>query len=492
MLLLAPLLLASLLPALAPSDPSQADLEKLIQETQKRWQVPGLAVVIVRDDRAILLQGFGVRQLGKPEPVTPDTLFPLASCSKSFTSLGLAFLAHDGKLHWDDRVRQHLPYFRLKDPLADAQATLRDLACHRVGLGRHDALWYRSPLSLQERVRRVAHLELQHPFRSTFEYQTILYGATGLALEQAAGVSWSEFLKDRILTPLEMANTWPTFPGNKVENLAQPHRKKPLGVEKISRYPLEQPDPAGSIHSCVRDLEKYLRFQLGDGQWKGRQLLEEKHLREPHTPQAIIRREEFTKIMNPETNFLHYGLGWIVQDYRGKPMLLHGGAIDGFRSQLTLVPHLRLGIGILNNLDKTYMNLALTQMIVDRFLGVAGRDWNEYYQEIQTFEEKSEEERPALLRGLRHPGTKPSVPLEKLTGIYFEPAYGELEIVLEKGNLVWMWQGHRGPLMHFHYDTFLGNGELLVDAPFTFQLGALGEVNSLRALDRDFSRRKVK
>src|SRR5262249_27706074 len=156
------------------------------------------------------------------------------------------------------------------------------------------------------------------------------------------------FVEKRILGPLEMKASRCTFPAdNPKAELASPHHKEGGKVATLPRYPLTEPDPAGSIHSTARDLARYLRFQLGDGTWQGQGLISAESLAEPHTPQVVLRRVGGARLINPETLFLHYGMGWIVQDYRGKLLVMHGGSIDGFRAHLTLVPEARLGIALL-------------------------------------------------------------------------------------------------------------------------------------------------
>src|SRR5262245_11675358 len=175
--------------ALAPAAPAQgvneAAVDALVKETLKAWEVPGAAVAIVRDDQVVYLKGFGTKELGSEQPVTPDTLFAIASTSKAFTATAVAMLVDEGKMSWDDPVRKYLDSFHLSDPLADANLTVRDLVCHRTGLARHDVLWYGSPYSREEILRRVGLIKLDRPFRSTYQYQNIMFLAAG----QAAGAA---------------------------------------------------------------------------------------------------------------------------------------------------------------------------------------------------------------------------------------------------------------------------------------------------------------
>jgi CubicO group peptidase (beta-lactamase class C family) len=185
-----------------------ATVDEIVEDARKAWAVPGAAVAIVKDDKVIHLKGYGVKEQGKSDPVTPDTIFNIGSTGKSFTALAVAILADEGKLNWDDPVRKHLSYFRLADPEADRLVTLRDLATHRVGLARHDDLWQRSPpLSREEIIRRAGRLPLEKRFRSTFLYNNLMYLTLGCAAGAADGSSWERVVQTRIFDPLGMKTT---------------------------------------------------------------------------------------------------------------------------------------------------------------------------------------------------------------------------------------------------------------------------------------------
>ena len=210
----------------APPDALDATaVDRIVQEALKAWDVPGVAVAIVRDDNVVYLKGHGVRELGHKDPVTPDTLFPIASCTKSFTTTAMAMLVDEGKMGWDDPVRKHLDYFHLYDPLADANVTLRDLVTHRTGVRGHELLWYRSPWTPEEVVRKMALVKPDRPFRSSFQYQSTMFTAAGLAVGKAAKTSWADFVQRRMLDPLDMkATTLTTAAAEKVPDHASPHR----------------------------------------------------------------------------------------------------------------------------------------------------------------------------------------------------------------------------------------------------------------------------
>jgi CubicO group peptidase (beta-lactamase class C family) len=465
----------------APSTFDPAAVDSLVHDALRAWQVPGVAVAIIRDDEVVYLKGHGVKELGKKDPVTPDTLFPIASCTKGFTTTAMAMLVDEGKMSWDDPVRKHVDYFHLADPLADANVTLRDLVTHRTGVRGHELLWYRSPWTQEEIIRKIGLVKLDRPFRSSFQYQTTMFTTAGHAVASAAKMPWAEFVQKRILDPLEMtATTLTTSDVEKTPDHATPHRRNPLGnPEPIAWYRIDVPEPAGSVNSTARDLARWVRFQLGDGTWNGKRLVSAASFAEPHLPQNIIRMEGQPKAQNPETLQMSYGMGWVIQDYRGHLLIGHAGAIDGFRAHLALLPRDRLGIVLLNNLHETRMNQALSNSLIDLLLGLGKRDWNTFHLALLKQDMEAAQARFREREAKRHHGTKPSRELTAYVGTYEEPAYGTAEITLEEGTLVWKWSTFRCPLRHFHYDTFTIDNDLLHGAQAQFTLGPDGEIAAL-------------
>jgi CubicO group peptidase (beta-lactamase class C family) len=481
--ILAALILAFVAPAGAaePSRPDPAVVDTVIHDALKAWDVPGVAVAVVRNDEVIYLKGHGLRQIGRDQPVTPDTVFPLASCTKGFTTTVMAMLVDEGKMSWDDPVRKHLDWFHLSDPLADRDVTLRDLVTHRTGLAPHNMLWYRSPLSQEEVVRRAGLLPLDRPFRSAFQYQSTMFTAAGLAAGAAAKSSWEDVVRKRLLEPLEMTGTsLTTTEAEKAADRAMPHRPGPDGkLEVIDWYPQETPNPAGSLNATARDLAQWLRFQLTEGRYHGRRLVGADALRETQTPQFALPLDGINRDLNPETNLMSYGMAWLIQDYRGKLLVSHAGAIDGFRAQMMLLPKEGLGIALLFNLDQSRMNLALGNNLVDLFLGLPKKDWNTYFLDVVKKERAEAQVRIEKRLAQRKPNTKPSLPVSAYAGTYEHPAYGKCRITVENGALVFRWRCFECPLEHFHYDTFLVKEGAFRDAAVTFTLGA-GAITAMK------------
>jgi len=465
-------------------------VDEAIKEALSSWRVPGAALAVVKDNQLVYLKGHGVRELGTNKPITADTVFPIASCTKAFTSLAMGMLVDEGKLNWDDLVREHIPTFRLADPLADAQVTLRDLLTHRTGIGRHELLWYRAPWGLEERIRRIGFIKPEKAFRAGFEYQSVLYGTAGYAAGKAAGTTWQDLLLRRIVQPLNMkATSFTTVDALRHDDLAMPHRRSKDGtIAPIPWYPISEPDPAGSINSTARDLASFLKLQLS-GTWNGKELISPASRKEPHTPQMPIRVDGYVRLMNPDTLQISYGMGWVIQDYRGELLLMHGGVIDGFRAHLTLLPRKGIGIVLLNNLHGVQMNLALSNTLVDMFLGVGYRDWNGYYQKVVAAETKVEEQRARLLRARQQPGGRTSRDLDAYAGAYHDAAYGTALVTVADGKLVLRWSTFTIPLEHFNHDTFLANNDVVVDALAQFVLNTDGDVECLKVFGRDFVRK---
>jgi CubicO group peptidase (beta-lactamase class C family) len=498
-LLLSLLLFVPAAPAAEPIDAKAVDA--VVRDALESWKVPGAALAIVRGDEVVYLKGYGVCQVGKDKPVSPDTLFAIASCTKAFTAAAIGVLADEGKMAWDDPVRKHLPWFRLSDPLADRDVTLRDLLCHRTGLSRHDLLSFGTELSREEIVRRMGLVRPAHPFRSTFQYNNNMYTAAGLAVGAAAKSPWAEFVTTHLFGPLGMKGaTCSSHAAGQVADRASPHRRKKDGtVEALPWHDgLDNAGPAGAIHASARDMAKWVRFQLGDGIFEGRRILKAATLTETHTPQMVIRLQGMTKIAYPETTQIAYGLGWFIHDHRGRLMYSHTGGLEGFRARIVLVPKDKLGLVFLMNsgVGSSYssMHYVVTNALLDLLLGTEKKDWNAYYQagakKLEDQGEAASRERDRK----RHPDTKPSRELSAYAGTYADPAYGEAKVSLRDGALFLEWGRSKIKLEHFHFDTFVAREgtpdgrDALDDQTATFVLRPDGEVGTLRLIGQEFKR----
>jgi len=456
---------------LLAAEPDTRAVDRLAAAALTAWNVPGAAVVVVRGEETLVLKGFGYRTLGKREPVTPETIFPLASCSKAFTTTLLAMLADDGLMGWDDPVRQHLPGFKLPDPNADMLLTIRDLLCHRSGIGGHDLLWYRAPWGTDEIVRRAQLLPLSYSFRAGYQYSSLPFVVAGKAIEKRMGEKWEKLVRSRVTEPLGMNDiSFTTAAIPKDADRAQGYQLGKGGKpEAIEVYSIDEPNPSGSVNATARDIASWLKFHLTRGVGPdGKRLVSVKNLTETHTPQNLIPMRGSARTMNPDTVQLTYGMAWLIYDYRGKRVVSHGGMIDGFRVQITFLPEEGLGIAVLCNLDRTSMTQALTNSLVDLYSGVEAKDWNAYYRKVVD-EEAAERKRDLAARQrMRDRETPPSLTQGEYAGKYVNAAFGAAHVTATEGRLTVKYGNFTCPLEHFEKDTFRVTGGFFVEHLVTF------------------------
>lgn len=469
----------------------RARIDAAVHKAMVDWGVPGAAVAIVRDDQVLLAEGYGVKELGKSAPVTANTLFAVGSTTKAFTTAAMAMLVDEGKMHWDDPVRKYVEFFHLSDPLADENVTLRDLICHRTGLSRNDMLWYNSPWTSEEIIRKIAFLKATKPFRSAWQYNNLMFLTAGFAVAQASGTTWEDFVRKRIFEPLGMISTdaGAAIAENAPDH-ASPHLRTDGKIGVIPWYHLDNIQPAGAIDSNVTDLAKWVQFQLGDGTWHGKRLISARNMTEMHTPQMAMRPEDWGRNYNPETHQMSYAMAWELQDYRGLHMISHGGAIDGFRANITLLPDQKTGIVVLSNLNQENMPESLRFTLIDIVLGLKERDWNGILLEHFGAETKRDAAETKKFLDSRVPNTMPTHELEAYRGEYVEPAYGTAMISVEDGKLAIQWSNFHQPLDHFHFDTFRVHNGRLDGVPVQFRLSADGAVNGMEFLGVEFEKRK--
>ena len=458
-------------------------IDEYIEKTMREWEVPGMAVAIVKDDKIVFSKGYGVKKLGDPAPIDDRTVFAIGSSSKAFTSAAIAILVDEGKLKWDDRVSKYLPEFETYDPYVTRELTIRDLLSHRSGLERGDSLWYGTEYSREEILRRTRFIKPTWSLRSHFGYQNLMYLAAGQVVQKVSGKTWDEFVAERIFTPLGMTASSTTIRSfNGGSNVATPHMKADDKLISIPWRNIDNIAPAGSINSNVTDMAQWVRVQLGQGTFEGKKVFSTSTAREMHMPQTVMRLEGAYTMFYPEAHFLNYGLGWFLSDYKGRKLVEHGGAIDGMRASVAMLPEEKLGVVILTNLHGTIVSIPLMYRIFDAYLGQPQKDWGaDMLKGYKTLtaqaaaaQKKAESERVS--------GTKPSLDLPNYVGTYTSELYGDLKIVDDGGKLKMQFgSAMSGPLEHWHYDTFRATAANAVASKIlmSFSLNAQGKVDSL-------------
>ncbi len=455
-----------------------------VNKALKDWEVPGAAIAIVKDDKIIFAKGYGVRELGKPEPVTERTLFAIGSSSKAFTAAAVAMLVDDARVKWDDPVTKYLAGFELYDAYASQQMTLRDLLCHRSGLERGDLLWYGSSLERDEIIRRVRFLKPSWSFRSHFGYQNIMYLTAGQVVAAVSGQSWDDFIKARIFTPLGMKESSTSISALKSQsNVAVPHARIDDKVQAIPWRNIDNIAPAGSINSSVMDMAQWVRLQLGEGSYEGKRLISSGAVKEMHKPHTIINNEPPMNLMAQDAHFFAYGLGWFLHDYHGRKIVEHGGNIDGMSALVSMVPEEKFGLVILTNMNGSSLREALEYRIIDAFLRQPPKDWSaQLLKTMKAFEAQGKEAEKKQIEG-RAKDTRPSLALDKYAGTYQNEMYGDLKLTVEDGHLVARYgQTFAGDLEHWHYDTFQAKwrNRMLGKGMLSFTLNPQGQVAEVK------------
>ena len=463
---LAAALLAAL-PAALPAQPpapgtpaaagaaSLAGLDAVVERARREFQVPGLAVAVVRGDSVVYARGFGVRALGRPDAVTPNTVFAIGSASKAFTAAVLGTLVDEGKVRWEDPVTRHLPGFEMADPYVTRELTVRDLLTHRSGLARGDIMWYAGPHDRDEIVRRARFLRPSWSFRSRFGYQNIMYVTAGQVAARAGGASWDDLVRRRLFEPMGMTQASTTVRGLEARaDVATPHALVDDTVRTIAWKNIDNAGPAGSINASALEMTRWVRFQLDSGRVGTKRVLQTPTFVATHQPQTVVPLSPAARGANPFTHLSTYALGWFVDDYRGRELVHHGGNIDGMSAMVAMLPEERVGVVVLSNMNGSPITAVVRNAALDAALGVpahdwvsaVGRQWREALAQGRQYERR--------LDSMRVAGTRPSLPLARYAGAYRDSLFGEATVSLADGRLRFAFGEMAGELEHWHLDTF--------------------------------------
>ena len=473
----------------APTQNSPVDklrgLDDLADRAMKEWKVPGVAIAVVQDGKVVYAKGYGYRDLENKLPVTTETQFAIGSITKSFTALAFAILKDEGKVDWDQPVREYLPEFQMNDPVASERATARDLFSHRTGLPRHDLVWYSGEFSREDLVNRVRFLKLSKGFRSAYQYNNLTVMTMGYAEGKISGLGWEGCIRQKIFDPLGMTHS--NLDIQSIENSpnhAFPYEFKKDAVVKVPFHNINGIGPAGSINSSVDEMSHYLTFQLGDGKYAGKQIVSESSLREMHSPQTAIP-DPPPQVSFPGLGHFSYGLAWVATSYRGHSLVWHNGGIDGFYALLSMLPDDHMGVVILTNMPHGHTPEVLAYNVYDRLLGLDSLPWFERYKDLDAKDKKQEEEAKKNKPTDRKTGTHPSHALAEYAGEYENPGYGKVTVT-EKGGALELSVNKLGPfpLEHYHYDLFQVPEEsdsVAAGEKFQFDMNKKGEIDRVGA-----------
>jgi CubicO group peptidase (beta-lactamase class C family) len=500
--------------AQAPAAPAASaavpafDLEADVNRALKTFDVPGMAIAIVKDGKVIAARGFGVRKAGQPAPVDGKTIFEIASNSKVFTAAALAMLVDEGKLAWDDPVTKHLPDFQMYDGYVTREMTVRDLLVHRsgLGLGAGDLMWWpTTTFTTDDIIHRLRFVKPATSFRSAYAYDNLLYIVAGKIIAQKSGKTWGETVRERILKPLGMNSTTTSLAENAGNpNVSDPHSK--IGDRNVPVKPMPVHNAVGAvgINTSAEDIARWMTVLLDggvlgkDAQGKETRLFSAAQSREIFTPQTPMRiSEPPAPLAATKPNFLAYGLGLQLRDYKGRKVAMHGGALQGFYSRVVMVPEAKLGIAILTNAENGYAMTALQYRMLDHYLDAAPSDWIKLLADAERESHAKEAARLKKEATGRTAKSQPSLPLAAYDGEYQDAWYGAVTIKPVGGKHVMSFSKTpdlTGELEHYQHDTFIVRWKernFNADAYVTFALNPDGSIERMKmapiSTETDFS-----
>ena len=451
-----------------------AGMDPYIRAAMEKWEVPGLAIAVVKDGETVLARGYGVCELGKDRQVTKDTPFPIASCAKSFLAASVGMLVEEGRLRWDDPVVKHLPGFELSDRYLTEHVTLRDLLCHRTGLQRCDMLCDRGDFGPAEILDRIKYIPPTAELRTKLTYSNAMYTALGELVKHVSGQPWEQFAAARIFRPLDMNSTTWTVTEVPPDQLALRHWRSDAGL--VAR-PI-----SGGIYSTVGDLTHWLKLQLSEGTYGNHRLLKPETVREMHALQLSVPVRSRPKGNIYAARFYGSGLGSFVQDYRGRKIVLHGGS---WGAMVAMMPEERLGVVVLSNLDLESLPGLLMYDVFDAYVVGPEAAWNRdkwqatwLHNEPPGHAYRPRDEAKARLEETRTPGTRPSLSLEKYAGAFDSNLYGRLVMRHENGRLSVTFGEFTTELSHWQDESFYVRAptRLTFDWLLTFGISSDGQV----------------
>jgi CubicO group peptidase (beta-lactamase class C family) len=440
-----------------------AQIDSLVELTLRTFDVPGIAVAIVKDDKIIHAKGYGVRSLRTRQKVDENTLFGIASNSKAFTSAALGMLIDEGKLKWDDKVTDYIPEFKLYDPYVTSEFTIRDLLTHRsgMGLGAGDLMMFpdSSDFTKKDIIHNLRYLKPVSSFRTKYDYDNNLYIVAGEVVARVSGMTWEDFIEKRIMQPLGMNASAASI--NRLKdrsNVIDAHAPVNGKVEAIRMDWSETANAAGGIYSNVTDLSKWIIMQMNNGKYgpgNTKRLFSEAVHEDMWSPQTII---EVRGTSPYNTHFASYGLGWFLSDVKGYKQATHTGGLAGIVTQITLFPELKLGIIVLTNQQSGAAFTAITNTIKDSYLGITGIDRvKQMHDRVVANEANAKKITDAIWQDIaaQQKTTAAKADINMFTGTYTDKWFGDV-IVSTKNGKPWF-DSKRSPRLTGELLPYKGN-----------------------------------
>lgn len=455
-------------------------LDRYIDSFMKVWNIPGMALGIVYKDQLIYAKGYGYRDVKNKLSVETTTLFPIASNTKLFTSTAACILAEEKKLSLDKPVRTYMPLLNFSNDELNAKVTLRDMLSHRTGLPRYDGIWAASPFTRKETVDKVVYMRPQLGFREGYIYNNVMFAAAGAVMETVESMSWEEITRKRILQPLQMnASCFTNEEMMKYGNFAYAYYE-PDSTSKLQNLTYTaQSDalgPAGTIKSNIEDMSHWMIAQLAGGKYKGQQVIPEAAINQTLIPNNIADKEgRWDELSNSL-----YGLGRMIQTYKGYKIATHTGSIDGYFSNLTFIPSENIAIFLVHNsVPAGSVRSVMAFPIIDRLLGLPQTKWDERYREDYLKSKADLKRAKDSINATQVKNAVPSHALKDYTGKYANPIYGDMKMEMQNDQLSLSFRNQQSLLHHFHYDQFVTKEEMngKPDFRINFLTNSKGEID---------------
>ncbi len=466
------------------------DFDPYIEQAMQSWHCPGVALALVERDEVLHQGAYGWRDVEGQLPMTPDSRFAMASVTKSFTAMSVALLVDEGRMAWDEPVREYMPEFVLDDAYVSHHVTVRDMLSHRTGLPRHDLSAWRLDSTRAEFIERMRHFKFSATFREKFQYNNLMYYATAYLVEKVAGQRWEDFVHERIFAPLGMgaSNFVPEPPGPDQVNTKgyRVDRDEEGGAKGLIHMPFGRhselsPGAAGALFSTLADLVQWLKVHINQGRAGSVQLVAPENLQQMHLPQMVVPGGGVSEALHGNTIFT-YGMGWFIEPYRGHTLIRHGGNVEGFSLMVGFVPQAQLGVVALTNIGMLPLRDVLLCESIDRALGLERRDWNDKYHQVVDPQILAEARAVQTAAQERIDEAPPTHPLESYAGSYQAEGYPDFSVRCVEGRLqacivgIFDWS----QLRPYHYDIFEWH---LVDidhwVKIQFLVDTNGEVGSI-------------
>ena len=439
-------------------------LDDLIQNTLKTFDVPGMSVGIIKDGKLIYSKGFGVRSLISKQPMDDTTLVGIASNSKGFTCTALAILADEGKLNWDDKVSKYIPEFQMYDPYVSQNVTVKDLVTHRagLGLGQGDLMFFPEggSMSVNDIVHNVRYLKPENPFRTTLDYNNVMFIVAGEVIHRVSGLTWAEFIEQKIMKPVGMTSSFGSYNRAKsVSNKIDAHAPVDGKAIAVPHDWNETANAAGGIMSNIKDMTTWAECLMNNFTTKdGKKLVSDKNVQQLWSlqiPSGVAMKNPY------DTSFYGYGLGWFLSDVKGHKQVQHTGGLIGTVTQFTLIPDMKLGIVVLTNQQSGAAFNTITNTVKDSYLGIEDRNWLKTYGDrMKKMEEAfDKQKKDAFAKSEAFKKDKNLQPkAEQFVGTYNDTWFGDVTIAKEGNSYRINCKNSprlKGELLPFSNNTFI-------------------------------------